>query len=73
MSRHIQERVKIIATVGPACLKAGGLQNLTKDSVDATRITAIGFGESYPIASNDTVEGRQENRRVDLMLRAKAR
>ncbi len=38
MSRHIQERVKIIATVGPASLKPGVLQKLIKDSVDAIRI-----------------------------------
>jgi OOP family OmpA-OmpF porin len=33
-------------------------------SVDPNRITAIGVGESRPIATNDTPEGRQQNRRV---------
>ena len=46
---------------------------LVREGVDATRITSIGFGESYPIAGNDTDFGRQQNRRVDLVLRAKAR
>ena len=41
--------------------------------VDSTRIVSIGYGESYPIASNDTPAGREQNRRVDLLLRAKAR
>jgi outer membrane protein OmpA-like peptidoglycan-associated protein len=37
------------------------------------RITAVGYGEGYPVASNDTPEGRQQNRRVNLLLKAKAR
>lgn len=32
--------------------------------IDPSRISAIGYGESRPIASNDTDEGRQRNRRV---------
>ena len=47
--------------------------HLVREGVEVTRITAVGYGESYPIASNDTADGRHQNRRVDLMLRAKAR
>lgn len=32
------------------------------------RLSASGYGEYYPIASNDTPEGRAQNRRVDLVL-----
>lgn len=32
--------------------------------IDPSRITAKGYGESQPVASNDTAEGRAENRRV---------
>ena len=35
---------------------------------DAERITAIGRGESEPIADNSTAEGRQQNRRVELTI-----
>jgi outer membrane protein OmpA-like peptidoglycan-associated protein len=41
--------------------------------VDAARITSVGYGEGHPIDSNDTVQGRSLNRRVDLLLKAKAR
>jgi outer membrane protein OmpA-like peptidoglycan-associated protein len=41
--------------------------------VDAARITAIGYGEGYPVANNDTDSGRSRNRRVDLLLKARAK
>jgi outer membrane protein OmpA-like peptidoglycan-associated protein len=41
--------------------------------IDASRITALGYGEGSPIESNDSSAGRQANRRVDLLLKAKAR
>lgn len=41
---------------------------LIADGVGTGRITAHGFGEASPVASNTTAEGRAENRRVDLIL-----
>jgi outer membrane protein OmpA-like peptidoglycan-associated protein len=36
--------------------------------IDPLRITIIGYGESRPIASNDTAAGRQQNRRVEVRV-----
>jgi len=34
----------------------------------AASVTTRGFGESRPVASNDTPNGRQQNRRVELVI-----
>ncbi len=41
---------------------------LTSRGVDVTRIAARGYGESSPVASNDTAEGRQRNRRIEIVI-----
>jgi len=41
---------------------------LVELGVDAGRIRAVGMGEDFPIASNDSAEGRSQNRRVDVIL-----
>jgi outer membrane protein OmpA-like peptidoglycan-associated protein len=41
---------------------------LAKGGIDRTRMTEKGFGESNPVASNDTAEGRAQNRRVELKI-----
>ena len=44
--------------------------DLAELQVNPQRFTIMGYGESQPIASNDTLEGRQENRRVELAIMA---
>jgi chemotaxis protein MotB len=45
---------------------------LTKEGkVDATRVTAAGRGDTQPIASNDTADGRAKNRRTEIILTPK--
>jgi OOP family OmpA-OmpF porin len=41
---------------------------LVEKGVRASRLSAKGYGESMPVASNDTKEGRAENRRVELIV-----
>lgn len=41
--------------------------------VDSGRITAVGYGEGFPVASNASESGRRLNRRVDILLKARAK
>ena len=41
---------------------------LISGGVPEARITSKGFGESQPVASNDTPAGRQQNRRVEVIV-----
>jgi len=44
------------------------LDALVSLGVDAARFTTAGMGENFPIASNESEEGRRQNRRVDVIL-----
>ena len=41
---------------------------LTQQGMPASSLTAKGLGKSQPVASNDTATGRQQNRRVELVI-----
>ena len=41
---------------------------LTQQGMPVNSVTTRGFGESQPVASNDTANGRQQNRRVELVI-----
>jgi outer membrane protein OmpA-like peptidoglycan-associated protein len=55
-------------------------QKLSEQRADAVRaylivqklepdaVTAMGFGKSRPVASNDNAQGRQQNRRVEIIV-----
>lgn len=38
---------------------------LIKKGIDGSRIEAVGYGDEHPLASNDSEEGRQKNRRIE--------
>jgi len=44
------------------------LMALVSLGVDAERITSAGMGQDFPIATNETEDGRAQNRRVDVIL-----
>jgi len=44
---------------------------VAKGSIDASRVSVEPMGEAMPAASNATAIGRQENRRVEIAVRAK--
>ncbi|MBC6989290.1 OmpA family protein [Hymenobacter sp. BT491] len=41
------------------------------NGIDASRVSAEGYGQEHPLASNDTPEGRAQNRRVDVRVTKK--
>jgi len=45
------------------------VRELAESGVGSGRLQAVGYGESRPIVSNETEDGRRENRRVTLLLR----
>lgn len=52
--------------------RAGNVKNaLTGEGVNPARMTAVGYGETKPVADNATAEGRQLNRRVSILITPK--
>ncbi|MES2685028.1 MAG: OmpA family protein [Pseudomonadota bacterium] len=47
---------------------ASARQYLIEGGIEASRLESIGYGESQPIASNKTKDGRAENRRVEFKV-----
>jgi chemotaxis protein MotB len=68
--------------VGPALQRAGIANNIDLSSrradnvvaylesqgVNSNFISAKGFGDTHPVASNDTPDGRAQNRRIEIVL-----
>ncbi len=44
---------------------------IVKKGIDAARLKAEGYGQEHPVATNDTEEGRQQNRRIDVRITKK--
>jgi outer membrane protein OmpA-like peptidoglycan-associated protein len=53
--------------------RAGAVRDyLVSQGIPADAIVSRGLGKTQPVASNDTAEGRQQNRRVELVLSGEA-
>jgi outer membrane protein OmpA-like peptidoglycan-associated protein len=53
--------------------RAGAVQGFfVGRGVNQDRLAATGFGEGEPVASNETNDGRRQNRRVNILLKTKA-
>ena len=64
--RSLIESVIIQGVIG---LIAAAVKNaLTGQGVNPARMSTIGYGESKPIADNNTESGRQMNRRVEITI-----
>jgi OmpA-OmpF porin, OOP family len=46
-------------------------QGIIRQGIDGSRLEAEGYGEQHPVATNDTEEGRQRNRRIDVRVTRK--
>jgi chemotaxis protein MotB len=44
------------------------MQYLVSQGLNSNLVSAHGFGDTSPVASNDTAQGRAKNRRVELTL-----
>ena len=44
---------------------------IVSEGIDASRLDAEGYGKEHPVASNDTEEGRAQNRRIAVRVSAK--
>lgn len=50
-------------------LRAGAVRDyLLEHSIDTARVVSKGYGETVPVDTNDTDEGRQQNRRVEFKI-----
>jgi len=58
----MRARQVLLYLIGPLGTKEGG------GGLDANRLHAAGYGETDPIADNSSDQGRQQNRRVELVL-----
>ena len=49
--------------------RAGSVRDfLVQQGIAGSSIQSRGFGENQPVATNDTASGRQQNRRVELIV-----
>jgi outer membrane protein OmpA-like peptidoglycan-associated protein len=54
-------------------MRAGAVRDyLVEQGVSAATITSRGFGKTRPVATNDTAQGRAQNRRVELVVSGEA-
>ena len=58
------------SNLGLSMARAGAVAEflLTSSTIDPQRLSTMGFGEYRPLASNDTADGRQKNRRVEIIV-----
>ena len=58
------------SNLGLSMARAGSVAEylLRNSRIDPKRLSTMGFGEYRPLESNDTAEGRQKNRRVEIVV-----
>ncbi|MEL0069956.1 MAG: OmpA family protein, partial [Betaproteobacteria bacterium] len=41
---------------------------MIENSIDDSRLTVLGFADTKPVTTNDTPQGRQQNRRIEILI-----
>jgi Outer membrane protein and related peptidoglycan-associated (lipo)proteins len=69
ISGHTDNVGSRIYNINLSRLRAESVANFfISNGIDPKRLKVVGYGELLPIASNDTEEGRQMNRRVEFKI-----
>lgn len=69
VAAHTDDRGKAIYNMDLSNRRANSVMDyLTEHGIDASRLSAKGYGESSPIADNGSAAGRSKNRRVELRV-----
>ncbi len=66
---HTDNIGSITSNLDLSLRRAGAVQEaLIQKGIDEQRLFVKGYGEAYPVASNDNQAGRQRNRRVEIVI-----
>lgn len=66
---HTDDQGEASANLALSIARANAVRNaLISRGIEADRLSATGFGESQPIADNETAMGRATNRRIAIMI-----
>ncbi len=70
ISGHTDASGKVDKNMKLSKLRANAVVDyLVKSGIPRERLTAVGYGQTRPLASNDTVEGRAQNRRIEFEVK----
>jgi len=68
LNRRARELGLTLKIPRTAAVGSATARRLTDQGVDASRLEAVGYGETKPLVSNDTERGRSRNRRVEFTI-----
>ncbi len=68
-NQHLAAGAKFASNDVLSLARANAVKNyLVTRGMDASHLSTVGYGETKPVATNDTPEGRAKNRRVELIV-----
>jgi len=68
-NQHLSQGAKFSSNDVLSLARATAVKNyLALRGMDASHLSVVGYGDTKPVATNDTLEGRAKNRRVELIV-----